>query len=281
MTRSTAGRHGSGAPRRALQRCLKTVAAGVDGVRMRTGGVVVLAYHRVGGRTDATEIDLPREVFDAQMREIASRVMTLDDGLDALGSGAAGSGGVVVTFDDGTADFVDEALPVLVELKVPVVLYVATEFVDENRPFPQGGTPLTWPAIRDAVSTGLVTIGSHTHAHILLDRCPTDVAAHDLDRSIELIGAHTGRAPTHFAYPKAVPGNAQTAALVASRFRSAALAGTRPNRFGATDPLRLSRSPIQRSDGMRWFRRKVEGGMAFEDNLRRVANRFRYAGATS
>jgi peptidoglycan/xylan/chitin deacetylase (PgdA/CDA1 family) len=257
------------------------VAAGVDDLRARAEGVVVLAYHRVGGHSAASEIDLPGEVFAVQMSEIAHRVTTMDDALEALEGPAPGTGGIVVTFDDGTADFVDDALPVLVEHRVPVVLYVATEFVDEARPFPQGGPPLSWSAIRDAVSTGLVTIGSHTHAHLLLDRCETDVAERDLDRSIELIGEHVGAAPAHFAYPKAVAGNPQTAALVARRFRSAALAGTRPNRYGATDPARLARSPIQRSDGMRWFRRKVQGGMAFEDDLRRVANRLRYAGASS
>ena len=71
------------------------------------------------------------------------------------------------------------------------------------------------------------------------------------------------------------------AAAVRERFASAAVAGTHLNRYGATDPYRLGRSPIQLSDGMRWFRRKVQGGMALEDDVRRVANRLRYAGATS
>jgi hypothetical protein len=31
---------------------------------------------------------------------------------------------------------------------------------------------------------------------------------------------------------------------------------------------------------MRWFERKVAGGMRLEDDLRRVANRWRYAGVT-
>jgi peptidoglycan/xylan/chitin deacetylase (PgdA/CDA1 family) len=278
---STAERFGRGAPRRALQRVLKTVAARVDDLRAPADGVVVLAYHRVGGHSAAFEIDLPGEVFAAQMSEIAHRVTTLDDAVETLAAPGTGAGGVVVTFDDGTADFVDDALPVLVELGVPALLYVATEFVDEGRAFPDDGRPLTWSAIRDAVSTGLVTIGSHTHTHLLLDRCTAEAATDDLDRSIDLIGEHTGRAPTHFAYPKALAGTPQTAALVARRFRTAAIAGTRPNRYGATDPMRVSRSPIQRSDEMRWFRRKVQGGMALEDDLRRVANRLRYAGASS
>jgi hypothetical protein len=32
---------------------------------------------------------------------------------------------------------------------------------------------------------------------------------------------------------------------------------------------------------MRWFERKVAGGMAMEDALRRALNRWRYAGATT
>ena len=66
-----------------------------------------------------------------------------------------------------------------------------------------------------------------------------------------------------------------------ARFRSAALAGTRPNPYGATDPYRLHRSPVQVADGMRWFERKLAGGMRVEDDVRRLANRARYVGATS
>ena len=66
-----------------------------------------------------------------------------------------------------------------------------------------------------------------------------------------------------------------------ARFRSAALAGTRPNRYGSTDPHRLARSPIQAGDEMRWFRAKAAGGMGFEDDVRRTVNRWRYSGAES
>ncbi len=85
----------------------------------------------------------------------------------------------------------------------------------------------------------------------------------------------------HFAYPKAVMGSAAADAAVRKRFDSAAVAGTRVNPYGATDPYRLARSPIQVSDGMRWFRRKVAGGMRFEDDVRRIVNRRRYASATT
>ena len=41
-------------------------------------------------------------------------------------------------------------------------------------------------------------------------------------------------------------------ALVRGRFKSAALGGNRPNPYGRTDPHRLARSAVQRSDGMRF-----------------------------
>jgi peptidoglycan/xylan/chitin deacetylase (PgdA/CDA1 family) len=270
-----------GVSRLALQRWVKLAAAGADRVQRRSNGVVVLAYHRVGCRSTAGEIDLPRDVFAAQMASIASRATTLDDALDSLVLGGRPKGDIVVTFDDGTVDFLDEALPVLVQYAIPAVLFAATQHIDEARPFPQDGRPLTWSALREAASTGLVTIGSHTHSHALLDRSDGATAADELDRSIDLIGEHLGLRPDHFAYPKALPGNREAADEVARRFRSAALAGTRPNRLGETDPLRLARSPIQRSDGMRWFERKVDGGMMLEDAMRRAANRVRYVGATS
>jgi peptidoglycan/xylan/chitin deacetylase (PgdA/CDA1 family) len=188
---------------------------------------------------------------------------------------------VVVTFDDGTADVVEEALPVLAEVGVPALLYVATRFVEEGEDFPDEGRVASWSALADAVASGWLSLGSHTHSHALLDRLPDDRVADELDRSIELLGERTGVEARHFAYPKALAGSPAADRLVRDRFASAAVAGTRANRYGRTDPWALARSPIQVSDGMRWFAAKADGGLGLEDDLRRLANRVRYRGATS
>lgn len=270
--------------RSALQRVVKGAAAAVDVVRPPRRGIVVLLYHRVGRRT-RSEVDLPTDLFEMQLEALAAtgRVVPLDACLDAL-AGTDPPGGadpIAITFDDGTADFVEVALPLLERHRLPVTLYVATAFVDEGRTFPGEGVPASWDALRDARSTGLVTIGSHTHRHALLDRLPAPEVARELDRSRELIEQRLGAPAAHFAYPKAVAGSVEAEAAVRARFRSAALAGTRPNRYGRTDPYRLARSPIQRADGMGWFRRKLDGGMGLEDRLRTIANRRRYADATT
>ena len=261
---------------------MKASAAAVDTMRRPPTGLVALIYHRVGRRT-TIEVDLSREVFSEQIAELAAsgRVVSLSDGLERLSDPSAPRESLVaITFDDGTADFAELALPVLVEHGVPVTLFVATDFVERGRAFPNDGAPITWSALRDAMSTGLVDVGSHTHTHALLDRLPPAQIADELDRSAELIGERTGVAAAHFAYPRAVPGSRAADEMVRARFRSAALAGTRVNRYGA-DRYRLARSPVQHSDGMRWFRHKVAGGLGFEDTLRRLLNRGRYAGATT
>ena len=262
---------------------LKLAAAAADRLRPPRPGVVVLIYHRVGARTPM-EVDLPADLFDRQMAALAAsgRAATLDDALSVLSTSALpAQDPVVVTFDDGTADFAELALPTLVRHRVPATLYVATDFVDRGREFPHGGKPLSWASLRDAVSTGSVTVGSHTHTHALLDRLDPVASADELDRSIGLIGHHLGQPVHHFAYPKGLEGSPAVAAMVRERFRSAALAGTRSNPYGHTDPHRLRRSAVQVTDGMRWYAHKLDGGMVFEDLVRQSLNRRRYAGATT
>lgn len=264
-------------------RVMKHSAAGLDRIRPPHPGLVVLIYHRVGGKS-RSQIDLPTSLFEHQMAVISSerRVLSLDAALAelALPNPPAGPTPVVVTFDDGTADFADAALPILEKYRVPATLYVATAFIEESRPFPGARRPLSWAALADAVSTGIVTVGSHTHTHALLDRIGEPAVEDELDRSIGLLRDRLGVPAEHFAYPKALAGRAAGAA-VARRFRSAAVAGTRPNRYGYTHPYALNRSPIQVADEMRWFHCKVAGGMALEDHIRDLVNRVRYAQHTA
>jgi len=265
---------------RGLRSTVKVVAGAADLVRRPTAGVVILLYHRVGAGTGSS-VDLPAAMFEEQMAALAAtaHVISLGDALDAL-KGEADGPRVAVTFDDGTPDLVDVALPILVQHRIPATWYLATSFIDEQRPF-DVGAPLTWSAVRDACSTGFVSIGSHTHRHRLLDRAPEAEVVDELDRSIGSIGDNIGTAPFDFAYPKALLGSASAQRAVQSRFRSAALAGTRANVAGRTDLYRLARSPIQIYDGRVWFDKKVAGGMSFEHTMREVVNRLRYAKAST
>ncbi len=260
---------------------IKGTAAAVDLVSRPSHGITILIYHRVGAGAGG-QMDLPVEVFDAQLEWLArtQRVLSLDAAVDELSGSGPVAPGVVVSFDDGTTDWVDHVLPALHRHRVPATFYVATSFVDQGLALPGDGRPLDWAGVRELAASDLVTVGSHTHGHLLLDRLsPSEVDA-ELDRSIELLHDRAGVDAEHFAYPKAVAGSPAADAAVRRRFRSAVLAGTRSNPTG-TDPYRLHRSPVQAADGMGWFRRKVRGGMHVEDDLRRGLNRIRYRHLTT
>ncbi len=270
-------------PTRTLGRAVKLAAEAADRVRPPAAeGVVILLYHRVGGRA-TSEMDLPLGLFEEQMGQLAASgaAGTLDDAVEHLAGRSPEGPRVVVTFDDGTDDVVDVAVPVLARYGVPALLYVATDFVESGRSWPQDGKPASWAGLADAMATGVLSVGSHTHTHALLDRLPAAEVDSELDRSIGLIEERLGTSPRHFAYPKALCGSPAAEAAVRARFASAALAGCRRNRPGATDVWQLARSPIQVSDGMRFFARKLAGGMALEQSLRDLKNRRGYRGLTT
>jgi peptidoglycan/xylan/chitin deacetylase (PgdA/CDA1 family) len=266
----------------ALQ-AVKWSAASADRIMPPPRGVVLLQYHRVGGSAPV-EIDLLPSRFEEQMALVADerRATTLDSALELLGGTAVPERDpVVVTFDDGTADFADCAVPVLVRYGIPVVLYLATSYIENQWLFPHDGLPLSWRALRDLATTGLVTVGSHTHTHAILDRADASLVADELDTSIGLLEDRLGVEARHFAYPKGLAGSPTATAAVQDRFNSAALADVGVNRYGRANRYRLARSPIQDSDGMRWFTRKLHGGLALEGTVRRALNHRRYAGLVS
>jgi peptidoglycan/xylan/chitin deacetylase (PgdA/CDA1 family) len=235
---------------------------------------VVLIYHRVGGGTNSA-VDLPVDTFREQMKVLAGShpVLTLDHVVEQLAGGCSPVG-VVITFDDGTPDFYETAVPVLESFGLPATLYATTGPIDAGHPMPWGVPSASWDGLRSAVATGLVTIGSHTRDHPLLDRLDRLQVAEQLDSSISSITEHIGVAPRHFAYPKAVPGNVAAEIEVRSRFASAAVAGNRVN-LADGDLHRLSRTPVHRADSPATFERKICGGLRLEGSVREVVARVR------
>lgn len=219
----------------------------------RAGDIVILCYHRVGA--GGREIDVPRPRFVEHLESLAAEghVRTLDDAL-------ADGGGVVLTFDDGFRDFHEFVVPELVRHRLPGLLYLATGFVDAGDPRTGVGPDqaLTWPMLQEAVSTGLVSIGSHTHAHVDLSRATELRAEDEMRRSKELVEDRLGKACPHFAFPW---GKASRAAERAARhrFSTAALDAWRTNRRDRIDPHRLGRTPVFRSDAPFFLRAKARG----------------------
>ena len=266
---------------------MKQVLVQGDRVIKPADGVTVLIYHRVGGGSDS-EVDLDVDAFRAQLEHLRDHhaVIDLDTAASILSGGSLAGERTcrsVRSWSPSTTAPTTSATSSCrrwsSSASPPRCMRRPTSSTAANRSL-GAHRPRAGPGLRDAAATGLVTIGSHTHTHALLDRAdPAEIGA-ELDRSIELIGEHIGTPPAHFAYPKALPGSDAAEAEVRRRFTTAALARSRVNEPGKADLHRLWRTPIQRSDGHDFFVAKAAGGLRLEGELRELAARFKYRGAT-
>jgi peptidoglycan/xylan/chitin deacetylase (PgdA/CDA1 family) len=112
---------------------------------------------------------------------------------------------VVVTVDDGLADFYTGALPVLTQYGLPATLYVTTGFVGGTSRWlsrvGEGLRPmLTWRHIADVQASG-IECGAHSHSHPQLDILSPAAARDEIVHCKNELEHQLGQQVATFAYP--------------------------------------------------------------------------------
>lgn len=112
---------------------------------------------------------------------------------------------VVLTFDDGFADFYTEGLPILREYGFAATLYVATAFINGTSRWLQreGETArpmLTWDQLSEISASG-IECGGHSHSHPQLDTLSQTEAYGEIVQSKRLLEQHLDQDVSSFAYP--------------------------------------------------------------------------------
>lgn len=112
---------------------------------------------------------------------------------------------VVLTFDDGFADFSMQALPILKQYGFVATLYVTTAFVNATSRWLRsegeaGRAMLTWEQLREISAYG-VECGGHTHTHPQLDVLPLAVARDEIVQCKRLLEEHLDQRVTSLSYP--------------------------------------------------------------------------------
>ncbi|MEX2287759.1 MAG: polysaccharide deacetylase family protein [Planctomycetaceae bacterium] len=120
----------------------------------------------------------------------------------------------VVTFDDGYANNLHYAWPVLKELNVPATIFLATAFIDTEEPFPfddwsakgsshvcpESWKPLTFAQCDQLLDSGLIELGAHTHTHDDFRNRP-QALAQDLSQCLDVLRCRFGISQATFAFP--------------------------------------------------------------------------------
>jgi len=169
--------------------------------------VAILTYHSLDNSGSVTSV-APRD-FSRHMHILSQRGFTgisLSTLLDSWENGSElPSRPVVITFDDGFANFLDYAAPLLSHLGFGATIFVVTGRCGQTNDWPQrSGTPrlplLSWSALADMAAAGF-EIGSHSVTH----RLPTEVSKAEAEREIvdskAAIEDQLGQTVQTFAYP--------------------------------------------------------------------------------
>ncbi|MGN6754314.1 MAG: polysaccharide deacetylase family protein [Intrasporangium sp.] len=123
-------------------------------------------------------------------------VSQLRDGLS--GAGPLPTRPVVVTFDDGFADTLTAAAPVLHRHHVRSTIYLTTGFIDGVSP--GGDRMLDWAQARELADRGH-EIGAHSVTHPQLDQLSRARARHEIQSSREMLQERLDVLVRSFAYP--------------------------------------------------------------------------------
>jgi peptidoglycan/xylan/chitin deacetylase (PgdA/CDA1 family) len=211
----------------------------------------VLLYHSVekGARPEQHGWITAPEVFTEHMEYLAEEgytTLTVTEYAAMLAAPMteAPEKTVVITFDDGFADFTQHALPVMVKHGIKSTMYVVTGCVGSTSTWldsvGEGDRPmLGWSDIDALVQAG-VEVGAHTHSHPQLDIINRDTAWEEIRRSRGVLEDRLGRDVPSFAYPFGFHGPRIRALVERAGFTSAcavkdALSGP------GDDPLAIAR----------------------------------------
>ncbi|MEY2863747.1 MAG: hypothetical protein RLY58_1454 [Pseudomonadota bacterium] len=188
----------------------------------------ILMYHMVSPHRAGAKFNKLRvtpQAFAGQMKWLAAQgyvFLTMTELRTHWQAGTLPRNSVALTFDDGYADNLLNALPVLQQYNAKATIYVVVDRHDRDwstykKAHHNSGElaqerKLTDIEVQQLVASGLIEIGSHTLTHANLPTLDDATRVTELYESRQVLQQLTGQPITSFAYPFGLYGPADVAA---------------------------------------------------------------------
>jgi len=158
-------------------------------------GVIAIMYHRFN-ENKYPSTNIRNEIFLEHLNEINNskfEFISFSKFSEIIKSKME-KNYLLLTIDDAFESFYLNAWPVLKKRKIPFILFVSTREVGKYN-------YMTWDQIKEIESSGLATIGNHSHSHEYLIDWEDKEIKNDLEKSIEIFKEKLGYSPKLFSYP--------------------------------------------------------------------------------
>jgi len=280
--------------------------------------ISILMYHSVLETDDPNrhpyfQTNTKPEIFAQQMQFLADNnynVISLSEAISLIGGSpqipnypvTSPRKCVVLTWDDGYADFHDNAWPILKKHGFTATMFLPTGYISNDRKSLIGKNCLTWDEVTTLAGEG-ASFGAHTVSHVQLyelyktaskqsnmsfprRRESIETMAtidYELRASKQAIEEKLGRPVDQYSYAYAFPEQDQKfvdiygKALKREGYRSAV--STRIGTAKRGDSLyTLKRIPVNSHDDDGFLQAKLEGGYDWLHQLQSAKKKMRFAG---
>jgi peptidoglycan/xylan/chitin deacetylase (PgdA/CDA1 family) len=241
-----------------VYRAIGEAANGIGVVNGDDRTLRVLMYHKVNDVPN-NRMSMPVSLFDeqmAQLRELGYDVVGLDAVLDHYVERAPlPAGAVLITFDDGYRDNLENAAPILHRHGYPAVQFVPLAYIGDRQPLPHEenlaasglvNRTVDWDELGDLERLG-IRIESHGISHRPLADIEIDEAAREIAISKLQLEERLGRPVRAFSYVKGSEAHYKQVhlSLVRQAGYDVAFTAVSGANSAASDPLQLRRYNVE------------------------------------
>lgn len=171
--------------------------------------VRILLYHRVEDvQNDPHELCVGKDNFYNQIKFLKEnfKIIPLVKLAQDIRKSRVDNNTIVITFDDGYADNLHNATPILQKFNIPATIFITAGGIGQNlfywdKDNPEAGHPLSADELKELTKISLIEIGAHTLTHPRLSGLSAKNQEKEISESKKNLEEMINRPVLSFAYP--------------------------------------------------------------------------------